>query len=108
MKALSLKEPWATLILKGKKTIETRKWKTNYRGRILLCASKAPRSEISGRAFAVAELVDCRPMTKGDEAAACCKVYDGAYSWILSNIKAVKSPFEVKGQLGLFEADADL
>ena len=46
MKALSIKEPWATLILEGKKTIETRTWKTNYRGEILLCASKNPKSNI--------------------------------------------------------------
>jgi ASCH domain. len=40
MKAISLKEPWASLMLEGKKTIETRVWKTNYRGKLLLCASK--------------------------------------------------------------------
>lgn len=33
MKALSLTEPYATIIKKGKKAIETRSWKTNYKGK---------------------------------------------------------------------------
>lgn len=32
MKVLSIKEPYATLIANGDKLIETRSWKTNYRG----------------------------------------------------------------------------
>ena len=39
MKALSLKQPWAELILQGKKTIELRKWKTNFRGKFYMHAS---------------------------------------------------------------------
>lgn len=35
MTAISLKQPWAQLILDGVKTIETRKWRTNYRGDLL-------------------------------------------------------------------------
>lgn len=34
MKVLSLTEPFATLIYE-KKLVETRSWKTNYRGRIV-------------------------------------------------------------------------
>ena len=104
MKAISLKEPWASLMLEGKKTMETRVWKTNYRGKLLLCASKNQKSAISGRAFATANLVDIRLMAKADEKDACCKVYDGVYAWILSDITAIK-PFEVNGSLGLFNID---
>ena len=39
MKALSLTEPYATLIRKGIKTIETRSWKTSYRGKLYIHAS---------------------------------------------------------------------
>ncbi len=104
MKALSLKEPWASLVLNGKKTIETRVWRTNYRGRLLLCASKNPKSDISGKAFATANLVEIRPMQKKDEKKACCRLYDGAYAWIISEVTPIKQ-FEIKGQLGLFEVD---
>ena len=39
MKVLSIKEPYATLICNGKKLIETRSWKTNYRGELYIHAS---------------------------------------------------------------------
>lgn len=39
MKALSLRQPWAWLVVTGYKTIETRTWKTNYRGLLLIHAS---------------------------------------------------------------------
>lgn len=107
MKALSIKEPYATMIKEGKKIIETRTWKTNHRGKILLCASKSPKSEISGKAFAVAELLDCLPMVKDDERFACCEIYPRANSWFLANIKKIK-PFPVNGQLGLFEVKLNL
>lgn len=38
MKALTIIQPWATLLAAGKKRMETRSWKTNYRGEILLHA----------------------------------------------------------------------
>ena len=40
MKALSLKQPWATLIVTGIKPIENRKSSTSYRGLLLIHASK--------------------------------------------------------------------
>lgn len=39
MKALSLKQPWAELVLQGKKTIETRTWNTSFRGEFFIHAS---------------------------------------------------------------------
>lgn len=39
MKVISLKEPFATLIMNGDKKIETRSWKTNYRGELFIHAS---------------------------------------------------------------------
>ncbi len=42
MKALSLKQPFAELILQGKKRIELRKWNTNFRGEFLIHSSKIP------------------------------------------------------------------
>jgi len=104
MKALCIKEPWATLILQGKKTIETRTWTTNYRGEILLCASKNPKSNISGKAFATAIIKDVQIMSKHDEEAACCERYPKARSWFLENIKPIK-PFRVSGQLGIFNVE---
>jgi hypothetical protein len=41
MKALSVLQPWATLIAIGAKRIETRSWRAPYRGRIAIHASKS-------------------------------------------------------------------
>ena len=40
MKCLSLKQPYADLLAIGRKTIEIRKWNTNFRGPFLIHASK--------------------------------------------------------------------
>lgn len=40
MKALSLTQPWATLIACGAKRIETRSWRTDFRGRIAIHTAK--------------------------------------------------------------------
>lgn len=45
MKALSIKQPWASLIAHGIKDIENRTWKTKFRGRIYVHASQAWNAE---------------------------------------------------------------
>jgi activating signal cointegrator 1 len=40
MKALSLMQPWATLLICGEKTVETRSWRTSHRGLLAVHASK--------------------------------------------------------------------
>lgn len=39
MKAISIKQPWASLIAHGIKNIENRTWATKYRGKVLIHAS---------------------------------------------------------------------
>lgn len=46
MKAISIKQPWASLIGHGIKDIENRTWKTNFRGRVYIHASKFDPGEI--------------------------------------------------------------
>lgn len=104
MKALSVKQPWANLIASGKKTIETRTWVTDYRGELLIVSSKSPNIEPAGCALAIVHLVDCRPMTKADEASACCELYPNAHAWVLTQIRPIK-PFPVRGQLGIYDVE---
>ncbi len=40
MKALTIRQPWASLIAAGVKTIETRSWSTRYRGPLAIHAGK--------------------------------------------------------------------
>ena len=111
---LSLWQPWATWITQGKKTIETRRWETYYRGPLLICASKKLdpnlRSEAlympTGMAVAVVELVDCRPMTDFDERRAMCECYPGAFAWVLGKIRPIE-PFYVRGHQKLFTVEVD-
>lgn len=104
MKAISIKQPWANLIASGQKTIETRVWTAEYRGPLLIVSAKSPNIAPAGYAIAVADLVDCRPMTKADEAAACCEIYPNAVAWILQGVRRVRV-FPVKGQLRIFDVD---
>ncbi|RYD50983.1 MAG: ASCH domain-containing protein [Sphingobacteriales bacterium] len=48
LKVLSLLQPWASLVVLGHKTIETRSWTTVYRGPLLIHAGV----RTSGKAFA--------------------------------------------------------
>jgi hypothetical protein len=102
--ALSLHQPWANLISSGRKTIETRRWQTRYRGELLLCASKLPNIAPSGCAVCLVELVDCRPMQAEDWSAACIEVYAPAFGWHLRNIRPVV-PVPIRGALGIFSIE---
>lgn len=78
MRALSLWQPWATLIALGAKAIETRPWATRYRGPIAIHAAKRWTGDLAaichlprfdrvlsrqvmplGGVVAVADLVEC-------------------------------------------------
>ena len=116
MKALSLRQPYASFIAIGRKTIETRTWQTNYRGPLLIVSSKGkmdrdvPHAGLFnfklpfGMALATVDLIDCRPMRMEDVKAAMYPYHPDLYAWELSNIKKI-DPFPVKGQLRLFEVD---
>ena len=56
MRALTVRQPWASLIACGAKTIETRSWKTSYRGSLLIHAGKAsPDLSWEGAGWALAQ-----------------------------------------------------
>ena len=102
LKALSVKQPWANMIAAGEKTIETRRWPTDYRGPLLIVSSKTPDIPPAGCAVALATLVDCRPMTRLDEPNARCTVYPGAFAWVLRDVRRLRA-FPVKGRLGIYD-----
>ena len=115
-RCLSVKQPFASMIASGQKKIETRKWRTSYRGDIVIVASLdqrdvlpiSRRSEFPyGKAICVVKLIGIRPMSKGDEREACCELYDGAFAWMLTNVRRIL-PIKVKGDLGLYWRDLRL
>jgi hypothetical protein len=40
--AISIKQPWAALVVSGRKSIEVRSWATRIRGRVLIHAARVP------------------------------------------------------------------
>lgn len=54
--ALSIKQPWAALVLNGLKTVEIRRWPTARRGRILIHAARVPDTRAEATRHITAEL----------------------------------------------------
>ena len=129
LKAISLWQPWASLIPLGLKHYETRSWKTNYRGKLLICSTVKNskhyqqylkiKDELQlpawneenfphGCAIAVCDLVDCTKMTpefiaqQSQTEILCGDWQVGQYAWKLENIQPITEPFAVKGKQGLF------
>jgi activating signal cointegrator 1 len=48
VRAITLTQPWATLVATGQKRIETRSWRTHYRGPIAIHAAKALPASFRG------------------------------------------------------------
>ena len=120
MKALSIRQPWAELILQGRKTIELRTWQTHYRGRIAIHASQTVREEacvaygldparvIRGALVGTVELVDILAL---DEAAwevlrdqhLLLRDFPGPmFGWRLKNPQHLPQPIPVRGRMSLF------
>lgn len=63
--ALSLKQPWAALLVHGRKTIEVRRWPTARRGRILIHAARIPDERPKVWALVPPELVESARLVGG-------------------------------------------
>ena len=127
MKALTIKQPWASLIVNEYKKYEFRSWKTNYRGKILIHAGLSLEKDvverfkeynldyILGAIIGEAELVDCILVDKefNDELKKInSRVYAKSnhvekYAWKLINIKKYEQPIYIKGKLGLWNYGDD-
>lgn len=57
MKAITLIQPWASLIAMGNKKIETRSWKTNHRGPLAIHAGASMPKQAKGFCSQIAEIL---------------------------------------------------
>lgn len=118
MKALAVRQPWASAIMDGVKTIELRTWKTDYRGPLAIVASGKPckmeDGEIlpAGGIIGTVDLVDIRPLVPSDWKGACvykkdivAGVYSRHYAWVLKNPRPLDTMIPCKGKLHLFEVE---
>jgi len=124
MKAITIKQPFASLIAEGLKTYEFRTWKTSYRGKILIHAGKSVDKEAMKRfenydleyplgcVIAMATLTDCVMVTqelKDELRKENAPVYAGTtedpefngYGLKLGNITKI-APVYTNGMLGLW------
>ena len=119
MKTLSLKQPFAELVVSGKKKIELRKWKTNFRGEFLIHASKNIDEE-SMKKFGFSELptgcivgkailVDVKQYNnekehKADMSKHLASEVWGNYGFVLEKAERIKE-IPAKGKLNFWEFD---
>lgn len=120
VKVLSIREPYASLIKLKIKTIETRSFKTNYRGELYIHASLSKSNvgddlsklvmPMYGKIICKCKLVDCVLMTKeyvkyvkdNMPMEYKCGLYEeGRYALILENIEEIDA-IKAKGKLGIW------
>ncbi len=63
--ALSLKQPWAALLVSGRKTVEVRSWKTKKLGRVFIHAATKPDARPEPWALVPEELKELASVTGG-------------------------------------------
>ena len=118
MKALSVKQPWASLIAAGRKTLEVRSKRTHYRGPLVICSSQQPdrgtrpyrasailpNSETYplGVTLAIVDLVDCREGKRSDAHHALSGSPVGQFVWVLTRPRPCRH-LPVKGKLGVYD-----
>ena len=130
MKVLSVKQPWAALLVNGIKDIENRTRRTTFRGRILIHASKAQKSgfiadfltEEQAKAVCEAKIKDSdfgkslvRGMIIGSiELYDCVKnersiwAEKNVWNWKVRKPILFKKPIPAKGKLGLWNFEKEI
>ncbi|MGQ9851429.1 MAG: ASCH domain-containing protein [Aggregatilineaceae bacterium] len=126
MKTLSIRQPWAELILQGRKTIELRTWQTHYRGPILIhaggnierdaCAVYGldPETLVRGALVGIVEVLDMVTFDHASYAALRDEHLDlgdwpgDVFGWRLTNPQRLPEPIPMRGRLGLFNLPDDV
>ena len=126
MKCLSVCQPFAELIVQGKKTIELRKWNTKFRGEFLVHAARnileedckrmkiSPKTVTTGAIIGKVNLVDVKKYESDKELNKDKKKHHSVsdntknkYGFILENPKKLRVPIEYMGKLNFFEFHPD-
>ena len=128
MKVLTIKQPWATLIMQEDKRFEFRSWQTKYRGDLLIHAGKGIDKEAMkrlakylpdeiplGKILGKVTLVDCVKMCsefkdmllKENPDIYTKSSFQENYGWQVENVKVFNEPIEAKGHLSLWEYELD-
>jgi uncharacterized protein (UPF0264 family) len=106
VKALSIKQPWATLLVHGRKTIEVRRWQLRYRGQLLIHAARIPDSRLEAWEHVPAELLEQAQQVGGIIGVGRlhdCKVYRNLSAFVADEASHLNNPswFDPSGLYGL-------
>jgi hypothetical protein len=117
-KALSVRQPWASLITCGLKTIEIRTWSTSYRGQLYIHAAKSldelamNRFQLeappTGALLGTVELVKVEPFTAilwnelADKHLDNGPFTPGFYAWHFEDARPLPEPIVYRGDRSLF------
>ena len=63
-----------------------------------------PLCHYQGSSICLVKVVDCVPMEEKHQIDAMCRVYVGAWAWMLEDVRPVKQ-IPVSGKLSIFEVD---
>ena len=111
MKALTVQQPWAWAIIRGRKRVENRTWSTPVRGRIAIHSARkqdddwwrlaamledsatweACHESPDGAILGTVELVDC--VEESEEYS-----FFGPYGFVLANPRPLREPIQVRGR----------
>jgi hypothetical protein len=114
-RGLTVCQPYAHLIACGQKPIENRTWSTPYRGPLLVHAGlsrawldpgeTARYPDLAfGAVVAIAELVDCRPVSQLPPALRDHEHANGPLCWVLERVVPLARPVPATGARGLWYA----
>jgi hypothetical protein len=124
-RVLSIRQPWAWAICTGRKKVENRTWNTPYRGTVYIHASsrtdwnqadwieetfriRVPDELTNSAVVAVAELRDVGDVVTGRKGKRFGRWFEGPYGFVLANVRTLRKPIRMNGQLGLFRASNQL
>ena len=125
MKALSFRQPWAELVLQGRKTMDLRTYTTHYRGPLAIHASQTVETESArrhgfdpagldaGAIVGMVELVDVIPLDEAAyeehrEAHLAGRHYrEGLFGWLLAHPERLPQPIPARGRTNLFSVNLE-
>ncbi|MHB1500787.1 MAG: ASCH domain-containing protein [Candidatus Dormibacteria bacterium] len=113
MKAPSVRQPWAGLIVDGVEDVENRSRPTSFRKRICVHAGLEPdlgpgvlrlsRHQTDyGAVIGTVEIIDCARGSKSPLA------LRGMWHWVLADARPLRRPVPFPGKLGFFEVPDEL
>jgi len=110
LKVLTVREPWASLIVAGIKDVENRSWRTNFRGRLGIHAGNGVHRDaldayghlldgklVHGALIGSVTLVDCIEHSRSKWAE------PGMWHWVLADPRKLVHPRPMPGRLGLWQ-----